>query len=71
MLDAVGQDAGSGRRLRPPVFEKEWPAFSRAIRDWRAPTLQRTIARLYDAGRGLSRANFMKDQVAKHPWGSQ
>jgi hypothetical protein len=30
------------------------------------------IARLYDAGPGgLSRSNFMKDQVAKHPWGSQ
>jgi hypothetical protein len=30
------------------------------------------IARLYDAGPGgLSRANFMKDQVEKRPWGSQ
>jgi hypothetical protein len=30
------------------------------------------IARLYDAGPGgYSRANFVKDQVAKHPWGSQ
>jgi hypothetical protein len=30
------------------------------------------IARLYDAGPGgYSRANFMKDQVQKHPWGSQ
>jgi hypothetical protein len=30
------------------------------------------IARLYDAGPGgLSRSNFMKDMVAKHPWGSQ
>jgi hypothetical protein len=30
------------------------------------------IARLYDAGPGgLSRSSFMKDMVAKHPWGSQ
>jgi hypothetical protein len=30
------------------------------------------IARLYDAGPGgYSRSNFMKDQIAKHPWGSQ
>ena len=35
VMDAVASNAGTGMRLRPPVFDKEWPAFSRAMRDWR------------------------------------
>lgn len=52
----VGEPAKAHRGWEPALFD----AFDLCV-----------IARLYDAGRGLSRSNFMKDQVAKHPWGSQ
>jgi len=52
----IGEPAKSHRGWEPALFD----AFDLCV-----------IARLYDAGRGLSRSNFMKDQVAKHPWGSQ
>ena len=52
----IGEPAKSHRGWEPALFD----VFDLCV-----------IARLYDAGRGLSRANFMKDQVEKHPWGSQ
>ena len=66
VIDAVGSSAGSGMRLRPPVFEKEWPAFSRAIRDWRGPTLQRTIARLYEAEKSCKQAGAPSDAIIRN-----
>ncbi len=32
--DAAAMERPNGRALRPPVFEKEWPAFQSALRDW-------------------------------------
>ena len=66
VIDAVGSGAGSGMRLRPPVFEKEWPAFSRAVRDWRGPALQRTIARLYDAEKSCKQAGAPSDAIIRN-----
>ena len=66
VIDAVASGAGSGMRLRPPVFEKEWPAFSRAIRDWRAPALQRTIARLYEAEKYCKQAGAPSDAIVRN-----
>jgi DNA polymerase-3 subunit delta len=66
VIDAVGSGAGSGMRLRPPVFEKEWPAFSRAIRDWRGPALQRTIARLYEAEKSCKQAGAPSDAIVRN-----
>jgi DNA polymerase-3 subunit delta len=66
VIDAVGSGAGSGMRLRPPVFEKEWPAFSRAVRDWRGPALQRTIARLYEAEKSCKQAGAPSDAIIRN-----
>ena len=52
--------------LRPPVFEKEWPAFSRAVRDWRGPALQRTIARLYEAEKSCKQAGAPSDAIIRN-----
>lgn len=53
----VGEPSKSHRGWEPAIFD----AYDLCA-----------IARLYDAGPGgLSRSNFMKDMVAKHPWGSQ
>lgn len=53
----VGEPSKSHRGWEPAIFD----AYDLC-----------SIARLYDAGPGgLSRSNFMKDMVAKHPWGSQ
>jgi DNA polymerase-3 subunit delta len=66
VIDAVGSGAGSGMRLRPPVFDKDWPAFSRAIRDWRAPALQRTLARLYEAEKSCKQAGAPSDAIVRN-----
>lgn len=66
VIDAVGSGAGTGMRLRPPVFDKEWPAFSRAIRDWRGPALQRTIARLYEAEKSCKQAGAPSDAIVRN-----
>jgi DNA polymerase-3 subunit delta len=66
VIDAVGSGAGSGMRLRPPVFDKEWPAFSRAVRDWRGPALQRTIARLYEAEKSCKQAGAPSEAIIRN-----
>lgn len=47
--DAVASNAPNGSRLRPPVFDKEWPGYSKALRDWPTAKLQRAFAQLYEA----------------------
>lgn len=66
VLDAIASDAGSGMRLRPPVFDKEWPAFSRALRDWRAVVVQRSIARLYEAEKSCKQAGAPSDAIVRN-----
>jgi DNA polymerase III subunit delta len=63
MLDAVASGAGSGMRLRPPVFEKEWPAFARAMRDWTPVRLQRAFDQLYQAERACKRAGAPAEAI--------
>jgi DNA polymerase-3 subunit delta len=66
VLDAVATNAGTGMRLRPPVFEKEWPAFSRAVRDWRATAIQRTFNRLYEAEKSCKQAGAPSDAIVRN-----
>ena len=63
--DAVASNAGTGMRLRPPVFDKEWPAFSRAIREWHPVAIHRTFTRLYDAEKGCKQAGAPSDAILK------
>lgn len=66
VLDAVASNAGSGMRLRPPVFEREWPAFSRAMRDWRAAAIQRTFNRLYEAEKSCKQAGAPSEAILRN-----
>ncbi|MDP3494634.1 MAG: DNA polymerase III subunit delta [Hyphomonadaceae bacterium] len=63
--DAVASNAGTGMRLRPPVFDKEWPAFSRAIREWHPVAIHRTFTRLYEAEKGCKQAGAPSDAILK------
>jgi DNA polymerase-3 subunit delta len=65
VLDAVATNAGTGMRLRPPVFEKEWPPFARAMREWRAPAIQRTFNRLYEAEKSCKQAGAPSDAIIR------
>ncbi|MBK8840070.1 MAG: DNA polymerase III subunit delta [Hyphomonadaceae bacterium] len=64
--DAVASGAGTGMRLRPPIFEKEWAAFSRAIRDWRAPVIHRAFTRLYEAEKSCKQAGAPSDAIVRN-----
>ena len=64
--DAVASGAGTGMRLRPPIFEKEWAAFSRAIRDWRAPVIHCAFTRLYEAEKSCKQAGAPSDAIVRN-----
>lgn len=66
VLDAIATNAGTGMRLRPPIFEKEWPAFSRAMRDWRAAAVQRTFNRLYEAEKSCKQGGAPAEAIVRH-----
>jgi DNA polymerase III subunit delta len=63
--DAVSSGAGSGARLRPPVFDREWPAFSRALREWPAPSIHRAFARLYEAEKQCKQAGAPQEAILR------
>jgi len=63
--DAVSSGAGTGARLRPPVFDREWPAFSRALRDWPAPAIHRAFTRLYEAEKQCKQAGAPSDAILR------
>lgn len=64
--DAVASNAGTGMRLRPPIFDKEWPPFSRALRDWHAPVIHRAFTRLYEAEKSCKQAGAPSDAIIKN-----
>jgi DNA polymerase-3 subunit delta len=63
--DAVSSGAGTGVRLRPPVFDREWPAFSRALRDWPAPAIHRAFTQLYEAEKHCKQAGAPSDAILR------
>lgn len=63
--DAVASNAGTGMRLRPPIFDKEWPAFSRAMREWHPVAIHRTFTRLYEAEKSCKQAGAPSDAILK------
>ncbi len=63
--DAVASGAGTGARLRPPIFDKEWPAFSRALRDWPAPVIHRAFTRLYEAEKTCKQAGAPAEAILR------
>ena len=64
--DAVASGAGSGMRLRPPIFEREWPAFSRSLREWPAALIHRAFTRLYEAEKHCKQAGAPSDAILRN-----
>jgi DNA polymerase-3 subunit delta len=64
--DAVAQNAGTGARLRPPIYDREWPAFSRALRDFPAPVIRRAFTRLYEAEKSCKQAGAPSDAILRN-----
>jgi len=64
--DAVSSNAGTGMRLRPPVFDREWPGYQRAMRDWSTGTVHRAIKRLYDAEKTCKQAGAPSDAIIRN-----
>ena len=44
-----GLQGNIGMKLRPPVWQSEWPAFSRRLRNWSPKRIARIIERVYEA----------------------
>jgi DNA polymerase-3 subunit delta len=65
VADASASGAGSGMRLRPPVFDRDWPAFSRALKDWSGPRLHGAFARLYEAEKACKQAGAPTDAIIR------
>jgi DNA polymerase-3 subunit delta len=63
--DALASGANSGARLRPPIFDREWPAFSRALREWSAPAVHRAFARLYEAEKQCKQAGAPQEAILR------
>ena len=61
VADANASNAGSGMRLRPPVFDREWPAFSQALKDWPGPRLHGAFVHLYEAEKTCKQAGAPSD----------
>ena len=53
-------------RLRPPIFDKGWPPFSRALREWHAPVIHRAFTRLYEAEKSCKQAGAPSDAIIKN-----
>lgn len=64
--DAVASNAGTGMRLRPPIFDKEWPPFARAIREWNPSAIHRTFTRLYEAEKSCKQAGAPSEAIVRN-----
>jgi DNA polymerase III subunit delta len=63
--DAVASGAGTGARLRPPIFDREWPNFSRALRDWPPTAIHRAFTRLYEAEKACKQAGAPSEAILR------
>jgi DNA polymerase-3 subunit delta len=65
VLEAISSNAASGMRLRPPVFERDWPAYRRALQDWSPSAVQRAFRRLYEAEKGCKQAGAPSEAIVR------
>jgi len=65
VLEAMSSGAAGGIRLRPPVFERDWPAFRRVLQDWSPPAVQRVLRRLYEAEKGCKQAGAPSEAIVR------
>jgi DNA polymerase-3 subunit delta len=64
--DAVSSNAGTGMRLRPPIFDRDWPPYQRAMRDWSTASVHRAFKRLYDAEKTCKQAGAPSDAIVRN-----
>ncbi len=64
VLDAAAMERPNGRALRPPVFEKEWPAFQSALRDWTPARIERAFSQLYASEKACKQAGAPAEAIA-------
>ena len=60
-----GLQGNVGMKLRPPVWQSEWPAFSARLRNWSPKRLARIIERVYDAEQQVKTAGPSGDAVLR------
>jgi DNA polymerase III subunit delta len=65
LSDAGAQGGGPSARLRPPVFERDWPDFSRALRAWPPAKLQAAFTHLYEAEKACKQAGAPADAILR------
>jgi DNA polymerase-3 subunit delta len=65
VADAIAQGATNGGRLRPPIFDKEWPPFQRAMKDWPADKLNRAVAALYESEKQCKQAQAPAEAIIR------
>lgn len=65
VADASASGAGSGMRLRPPVFDRDWPAFSKALKDWSGQRLHAAFTRLYEAEKACKQGGAPTDAIVR------
>ncbi len=59
-------DAQSGARfLRPPVFDKERPAFNKMLKDWNSTRSNRALSMLYAAEKSCKQAGISTEAILK------
>lgn len=69
MLDAQSRiaagQANPGMKLRPPVWQSEWPTFNARLRKWPAKRLMRIMERIYEAEEQAKSGSGSADPVVR------
>lgn len=66
LLRLADASAGSaGPRLRPPIFDRDWPEYSRAMRSWSPRKIQAAFAGLYAAEKACKQAGAPTEPVVR------
>jgi DNA polymerase-3 subunit delta len=65
LCDADRLGPGGGARLRPPVFERDWPAFAAILRRWPPRALLSAQTALYDAERLCKQAGAPAEAIVR------
>ena len=64
VMDAAAMERPSGRALRPPIFDKEWPAYQRALREWTPTRIQKAFSQLYAGEKACKQAGAPAEAIA-------
>lgn len=66
LLRLTDASTGSaGPRLRPPIFDRDWPDYARAMRDWPPRKIHAAFAELYAAEKTCKQAGAPTEPVVR------